>query len=114
MAERAHGHERRVREKPIPASLLALCDGHWGKGVSTDKDDFPEFDLYVKAISLIANPDLPWKEWKTVIMAIWATFVGNADGLAAAHALSRKRRQIQRRRHRSGLGRDHRIAADKE
>jgi hypothetical protein len=81
---------RKVREKPIPASLLALCDGHWGKGISTDPDDLVDFDLYVRAINLIPNPDLPWKEWKKVIMAIWAAFLGNDDGLAAAHAWSRK------------------------
>jgi hypothetical protein len=82
--------QRRVREKPISASLLALCDGHWRKGISTDKDDFPDFDLYVQAINLIPNPDLPWKQWKRIIMAIWAAFFGNADGLAAAHAFSCK------------------------
>ena len=80
----------RRREKPIPASLLKLCEGHWGKGMSTDKDDLPDFELIVKAINIIENPDLPWGEWKRIIMAVWAAFRGNADGLAAAHAFSRK------------------------
>ena len=31
---------RRMRKKPIPPSLLKLCEGHWGKGVSTDQGRF--------------------------------------------------------------------------
>lgn len=81
---------RRMREKPIPPSLLKLCEGHWGKGISTDKDDMPDFDLIVQAINLIPNPNLPWDEWKRIVMAIWAAFAGNAGGRAAAHAFSRK------------------------
>ena len=81
---------RRLREKPISPSLLKLCEGHRGKGTSTDKDDLPDFELIVQRINLIPNPDLPWGEWKRFIMAVWAAFRGNADGLAAAHAWSRK------------------------
>jgi hypothetical protein len=81
---------KRSREEPIPPSLLKLCERHWGKGTSTAKDDLPDFELYVRAINLIPNPDLPWNEWKRIIMAIWAAFLGSADGLAAAHAFSRK------------------------
>jgi hypothetical protein len=94
---------RRRRENPISPSLLKLCEGHAGMGISTDPDDLVDFDLYVRAINLIPNPDLPWKEWKKIIMAIWATFLPtivhgagstvelrNEDGLAAAHAWSRK------------------------
>jgi len=93
--ERKPPSRRRMRERPIPASLLKLCEGHWGEGASTDKDDLPDFELYVQAINLIPNPDLPWKEWKRVIMAIWATFLGNDDGLAAAHAWSRKSKKYK-------------------
>ena len=89
---RAARTPRRRREKPVPPSLLKLHEAHSGKGVSTDKNDLPDFELYVRAINLIPNPDLPWKEWKRIIMAIWAAFLGNKDGLAAAHAWSRKSR----------------------
>jgi Bifunctional DNA primase/polymerase, N-terminal len=64
---------KRSRSKPIPPS--PRCDGHFGKGTSTDKDDLPDFELYAKAINLIPNPDLPWGEWKRIIMAIWAAFL---------------------------------------
>ena len=79
-----------MREKPIPPSLLKSREGHWGKGISTDKDDLPDFELIVKAINLIENPNLPRGEWKRIVMAIWAAFLGNADELAAAHAFSSK------------------------
>ena len=95
---------RQARKKSsITASLLAKMAGHAGKGISTNKDDLPDFELYVRAINVIPNPDLPWKEWKRIIMAIWAAFpptmvhgpestiqLRNEDGLAAAHAWSRK------------------------
>ena len=87
---RGKTRSRRMRERPIPASLLKLCEGRWGKGCTPiDDDDLPDFELIVQAINIIPNPDLPWGEWKRIVMAIWAAFLGNADGLAAAHAFSR-------------------------
>ena len=48
-----------------------------------------ENEELVTAVNLIPNPDLNYDEWKTMIMAIRASF-DDDDGLAVAHAFSRK------------------------
>jgi hypothetical protein len=80
----------RTRSSPPSPSMQEMFEQHAGKGISTDPDDLVDFELYVRAINLIPNPDLTWGEWKRIIMTIWAAFLGSADGLAAAHAWSRK------------------------
>ena len=80
---------RRMRKKRIPPSLLKLCEGHWGRRVDR-QGRFAGLRADRAGDPTIPNLDLPWGEWKRIIMAIWAAFAGNVDGLAAAHAFSRK------------------------
>ena len=45
------------------------------------------------ALEIIPNPDLGWDAWSVVVMTIWASCGGDAAGLDAAHAWSRKSRK---------------------
>jgi putative DNA primase/helicase len=84
----------RLAEKSEPPPfLLRRVKVDAGKGASTDPADLPKpvsLDELWAAVSVIANDDLGWDEWKRILMAFWAATNGTEEGRELAHKFSKK------------------------
>jgi hypothetical protein len=66
-----------------PAWLPLLGQGRRiseGAGV----EELPPIEDVVAALAVIPNPDRGWDDWNRILMAVWASTAGSADGLELA------------------------------